>query len=219
VLEAARTHDLERCIVTSTSEVYGTALFTPITEEHPLQGQSPYSATKIGGDQIALSYHRAFELPVTVVRPFNTFGPRQSTRAIIPTIITQALWRDLIEVGSRDPSRDMVFVEDTANGFIELGESEKCIGEVTNLATNVGVTIGDLIDQIQAIAGTSLPVRENDDRRRPTKSEVFTLLGSAEMAKQRAGWSPRVSLEEGLTRTIDWFRKAGPVANAGEYRV
>lgn len=219
VLEAARTHDLDRCIVTSTSEVYGTALFTPITEEHPLQGQSPYSATKIGGDQIALSYHRAFELPVTVVRPFNTFGPRQSTRAIIPTIITQTLWRDLIEVGSRDPVRDMVFVEDTASGFIELGESDNCIGEVTNLATNVGVTIGDLIDQIQAIAGTSLPVKERQERRRPTKSEVFTLLGSAEQAKERAGWSPRVSLEEGLTKTIDWFRAAGPVENAGEYRV
>jgi len=219
VLEAARAHDLERCVVTSTSEVYGTALFTPITEDHPLQGQSPYSATKIGGDQIALSYYRSFGLPVTVVRPFNTFGPRQSTRAIIPTIITQALWRDVIEVGSRDPVRDMVFVEDTASGFIELGDAEACIGEVTNLATNTGVTIGDLIDQIQEQCGTSLDVRERDERRRPSKSEVFTLLGSAQLAQERAGWSPCVSLADGLTKTIDWFRNAGPVADAGEYRV
>ncbi len=169
VLEAARTHQLERCIVTSTSEVYGTALYTPIDEKHPLQGQSPYSATKIGADHIALSYHKAFDLPVTVVRPFNTFGPRQSTRAIIPTIITQALQRNVIEVGSRNPVRDMVFVEDTANGFIECGESEACIGEVTNLATNVGVSIGDLIDRIQSLAGTSLPVTERDERKRPEK--------------------------------------------------
>ncbi len=219
VLEAARTHQLERCIVTSTSEVYGTALYTPIDEKHPLQGQSPYSATKIGADHIALSYHKAFDLPVTVVRPFNTFGPRQSTRAIIPTIITQALQREVIEVGSRIPVRDMVFVEDTANGFIECGESEACIGEVTNLATNVGVSIGDLIDRIQNLAGTSLPVTERDERKRPEKSEVFTLLGSAELAKERCGWTPQVTLDEGLQRTIDWFRNSQPRDDVGEYRV
>lgn len=218
ILEAARTHGTERTIVTSTSEVYGTAIYTPIDEQHPLQGQSPYSATKIGADQIALSYHNAFGLPVAVVRPFNTFGPRQSTRAIIPTIITQAIQRDVIEVGSVDPVRDMVFVQDTANGFIEIGGSSACVGEVTNLATGVGVTIGDLIIQIQNIVGRDLPVVEKDERKRPTNSEVFTLLGSAEQAKQRCGWQPRVSLADGLAATVDWFRK-NTIKDAGVYRV
>jgi len=219
ILEAARTHGTERCVVTSTSEVYGTAIYAPIDEDHPLQGQSPYSATKIGSDQIALSYYRAFNLPVTVVRPFNTFGPRQSTRAIIPTIITQALQRDVIEVGSRDPVRDMVYVEDTAAGFIEVGQSTAGIGSVTNLATGVGVTVGDLIDRIQAIVGRNLPVVERDERKRPEKSEVFKLLGSAEKAKRETGWHPRVSLDEGLRRTIEWFRRSGHIQNVGEYRV
>lgn len=218
VLEAARTHGTERTIVTSTSEVYGTAIYAPIDEKHPLQGQSPYSATKIGADHISLSYHKAFELPVSVVRPFNTFGPRQSTRAIIPTIITQAIQRDVIEVGSVDPVRDMVFVHDTANGFIEIGNCDACIGEVTNLATNVGVTIGELIDQIQKIVGRDLPVQVKDERKRPSKSEVFKLLGSAELAKKRCGWEPQVSLAEGLSQTIDWFSK-NTIKDAGVYRV
>jgi NAD dependent epimerase/dehydratase len=218
VLEAARTHGTERTIVTSTSEVYGTAIYAPIDEKHPLQGQSPYSATKIGADHISLSYHKAFGLPVSVVRPFNTFGPRQSTRAIIPTIITQAIQRDVIEVGSVDPVRDMVFVQDTANGFIKIGSCDECIGEVTNLATNVGVTIGDLIEQIQQIVGRDLPVVEKSERKRPSKSEVFKLLGSAELAKQRCGWEPQVSLAEGLAQTIEWFRK-NTITDAGVYRV
>lgn len=219
VLEAARTRGIERTVVTSTSEVYGTAIYAPIDEEHPLQGQSPYSATKIGADQIALSYYRAFGLPVTVVRPFNTFGPRQSTRAIIPTIITQALHRDRIEVGSLDPVRDMVFVQDTANGFIELAQSNACIGEVTNLATGVGVTIGQLIDEIQTIVGRRLPVIEKEERKRPDKSEVFKLLGSAEKAAERANWRPRVTLSEGLRLTVDWFRRQQVTDDVGAYRV
>ncbi len=219
VLEAARNLGIQRTIVTSTSEVYGTAIYAPIDENHPLQGQSPYSATKIGADQIALSYYRAFNLPVTVVRPFNTFGPRQSTRAIIPTIITQALHRDVIEVGSRDPVRDMVFVEDTAQGFIDLGNSEACIGEVTNLATGVEVTVGQLIDEIQTIVGRNLPVVEKDERKRPGKSEVFKLLGSADKAAERAGWKSAVSLSEGLRRTIDWFRRQHVTDDVGAYRV
>lgn len=218
ILEAARNRQIARTIVTSTSEVYGTAIYAPIDEDHPLQGQSPYSATKIGSDQIALSYYRAFGLPVTVVRPFNTFGPRQSTRAIIPTIISQALQRDVIEVGSRDPIRDMVFVKDTARGFIACGESDACLGEVTNLATQVGVTVGELIDQIQAIVGRNLPVVERDERKRPEKSEVFKLLGSAKKAAERTGWKAEVSLAEGLRQTIDWFR-SHQVADVAAYRV
>jgi NAD dependent epimerase/dehydratase len=218
ILEAARTHQTERTLVTSTSEVYGTAIYTPIDEQHPLQGQSPYSATKIGADHISLSYHKAFGLPVAVVRPFNTFGPRQSTRAIIPTIITQAIQRDVIEVGSVDPVRDMVFVQDTADGFIDIGNCDACVGEVTNLATNVGVTIGDLIDQIKDIVGRDLPVVERDERKRPANSEVFKLLGSAEQAKQRCGWEPRHSLAAGLAKTVEWFRE-NTIKDAGVYRV
>jgi NAD dependent epimerase/dehydratase len=221
VLEAARAHGLERVVVTSTSEVYGTALYAPIDEEHPLQGQSPYSATKIGADHLALSYHRAFGLPVTVVRPFNTYGPRQSTRAVIPTVITQALFGDAIHIGSRDPVRDMVYVEDTAAGFLALADSPACVGRVTNLATGVGVTVGELIDQILALVGRRPPVIEAEERKRPEASEVFKLLGSAERARERAGWTPATPLAEGLARTIAWFREHFDPAQGrpGEYRV
>jgi NAD dependent epimerase/dehydratase len=221
VLEAARVHRLERVIVTSTSEVYGTARYTPIDEEHPLQGQSPYSATKIGADHLALSYHRAFGLPVTVVRPFNTYGPRQSTRAVIPTIITQALFANAIHIGSRDPVRDMVFVEDTVAGFLDLADSSACVGCVTNLATGVGVTVGELIDRIMGLVGRQLPIVEAEERKRPEASEVFKLLGSAERAQERAGWTPRTSLAEGLGRTIAWFREHSERARIRpeEYRV
>lgn len=221
VLEAARAHGVDRLVVTSTSEVYGTALFTPITEEHPLQAQSPYSATKVGADHLALSYHKAFGLPVTVVRPFNTYGPRQSTRAVIPTIITQALFGDTIQIGSRDPVRDMVFVEDTAKGFLALADSPQCVGTVTNLATGIGVTVGELIDRIQQLAGKQLPVIEKDERKRPEASEVFKLLGSARLASERAKWNPQTSLADGLAKTIDWFRAHtdGSSARIKEYRV
>jgi NAD dependent epimerase/dehydratase len=220
VLEAAREEGCERVVVTSTSEVYGTARYAPIDEEHPLQGQSPYSATKIGADHLALSYHRAFGTPVTVVRPFNTFGPRQSTRAVIPTVISQALNADSISIGSRSPVRDMVFVADTAAGFLAVADSPACVGTVTNLATGVGVTVGELIDRIQALVGRKLPVVETDERKRPEASEVFKLLGSAKLAKERAGWSPRVTLDEGLRHTIDWMRGRKDYAAAAKaYRV
>lgn len=219
ILEACREEKVERVLVTSTSEVYGTAIYAPIDEAHPLQAQSPYSATKIGADAISISYNKAFNLPVTVVRPFNTYGPRQSARAVIPTIITQALFGEEIRIGSRDPVRDMVFVEDTVAGFIALAWSSSSIGCVTNLATTVGVTVGDLIDRIQAIVGRTLPVRETEERKRPEASEVFKLLGSAKLAKERANWEPRVSLDEGLRRTVEWFRERKNVEPVGQYRV
>lgn len=219
ILEAAREEKVDRVLVTSTSEVYGTALYTPIDENHPLQAQSPYSATKIGADALAISYHKAFNVPVTVVRPFNTYGPRQSARAVIPTIITQALFADQIRIGSRDPVRDMVYVGDTVAGFMALSKSEATLGVVTNLATTVGVTVGELMERILAIVGRNLPIRETEERKRPEASEVFKLLGSAELAKTRAGWVPQISLDEGLRRTIDWFRSRKDVEPVGHYRV
>jgi dTDP-glucose 4,6-dehydratase len=219
VLEAAREEKCQRVIVTSTSEVYGTARYTPIDEEHPLQAQSPYSATKIGADAIALSYHRSFGLPVTVVRPFNTYGPRQSCRAIIPTVITQALFANEVRVGSTSPVRDLVFVEDTCRGFLALAESEACLGAVTNLATGHGVTVGQVIDKVLALVGRTLPVVVEEQRVRPEASEVFTLIGSSKKALERAGWKPHISLEEGLARTVDWFRSRQAASGVGEYRV
>jgi nucleoside-diphosphate-sugar epimerase len=219
VLEAAREEKVDRVLVTSTSEVYGTALYTPIDESHPLQAQSPYSATKIGADAVAISYHKAFNLPVTVVRPFNTYGPRQSARAVIPTVITQALFANEIRIGSLDPVRDMVYVEDTVQGFIALSKSDAALGSVTNLATTVGVTVGELIDSIQKLINRSLPIIETQERKRPEASEVFKLLGSATLAKERAGWTPSVSLEEGLKRTIAWFREHQHSEPVGQYRV
>ncbi|MEQ1826922.1 MAG: SDR family NAD(P)-dependent oxidoreductase [Pirellula sp.] len=219
VLEAARAEKSSRILVTSTSEVYGTALYTPIDEEHPYQAQSPYSATKIGADQIALSYYRSFNLPVTIVRPFNTFGPRQSARAVIPTIITQALYSKQITIGSRTPVRDMVYVKDTARGFLAIAQSDACVGQVTNLATGVGVTVGELADRIQNAVGKNLPVIESADRIRPEKSEVFTLLGANGQARERAHWSPTVDLQQGLDATIDWFRLHTDVTTVGHYQV
>jgi NAD dependent epimerase/dehydratase len=219
VLEAARTVGVDRVVVTSTSEVYGTACFTPITEEHPLQPQSPYSASKIGADHLALSYHLAFGLPVTVVRPFNTYGPRQSTRAIVPTVITQALYGEQVQVGSRTPVRDLVYVEDTVAGFLALADSPSCVGRVTNLATGTGVTVGDLIERIVGVVGRPLPVVESAQRMRPDTSEVFRLIGSADRAGERAGWSARVSLDEGLARTVAWFRSRGRPTDVAAYRV
>jgi NAD dependent epimerase/dehydratase len=219
VLEAAKLFGTERVVVTSTSEVYGTAQYTPIDELHPMQAQSPYSATKIGADHLALSYHRAFALPVTVVRPFNTYGPRQSTRAVIPTIITQAIGAKEVRLGSLDPVRDLVFVEDTVAGFIAAADSTACIGQVTNLATGVGVTVGNLVETIFRLTGKTLPVVETDERKRPESSEVFTLIGSAAQAKERAGWTARTSLEAGLAKTLHWFREQPTSTTVGEYRI
>jgi nucleoside-diphosphate-sugar epimerase len=207
VLNAARDLAVERTIITSTSEVYGTALYTPIDENHPLQAQSPYSATKIGADQLAISYHHAFGLPVTIVRPFNTYGPRQSTRAIIPTIMTQALAGDAIRLGNLTPVRDFVFVADTVAGFLAVADCPACAGRVTNLASGLGVTVRELVQRIVKLVGRDLPVIETEERKRPETSEVFELLGSAAVAQELAGWQARTPLDEGLAQTLAWVRR------------
>jgi dTDP-glucose 4,6-dehydratase len=205
VLMAARDFSVRRIVHTSTSEVYGTARYTPIDEAHPLQGQSPYSASKIGADKIAESFHRSFELPVVTLRPFNTYGPRQSTRAVIPTIITQALTRDEVKLGSLEPSRDFTFVRDTANGFMCVAEADNVLGQEVNLGNDNTIRIGDLVEKIFGIIGKHPKVVTDAKRVRPDKSEVMKLWASNQRAKTMIGWEPRISLDEGLKLTIEWI--------------
>ena len=219
ILEAVRKNDVEKLVITSTSETYGTAVYAPIDEKHPMQGQSPYSATKIGADKIAESYFLSFGLKVCTLRPFNTFGPRQSTRAVIPTIISQALNSNEIKLGSLDPIRDMLFVKDTARGFLMAGESERSVGEVINLGTGVGVTIGELVVKIQQILNTDKEIITDDQRIRPDKSEVFKLLCENNKAKEILKWEPMVNLTDGLNQTIEWFKKYNKNYNSSKYSV
>lgn len=225
VVQAARDLNVGRVIHTSTSEVYGTARFVPITEEHPLQGQSPYSATKIGADQIALSFHAAFGLGVAVARPFNTYGPRQSARAVIPTIITQLLaGQRRIRLGATHPTRDFNYVEDTVAGFIALAKSD-IAGEVVNFGSDFEVSIGDTARLIAEVIGTELEIEADDQRLRPAASEVERLWGSNEKARRLLGWSPahggRDGLKAGLARTVEWFRDPANLARykAGQYNI
>ena len=207
VLQAARRHDLERVIVTSTSEVYGTAKYVPIDETHPFQGQSPYSATKIGADRLAESFFRSFNLPVTIVRPFNTYGPRQSARAVIPTIITQLLaGNDEIRLGSLTPSRDFNYVKDTVNGFIKIAQSENTIGEEINIATQKEISIGELADELVRQIAPNARIVCDEVRLRPEKSEVNRLLGCNEKIKRLTDWEPKYTLEQGLAETIQFLR-------------
>lgn len=210
VVQAAQDLGVKRVVVTSTSEVYGTAQFVPITEEHPLQGQSPYSASKIGADQIALSFHRAFGTPVSVIRPFNTYGPRQSARAVIPTIITQILaGKKQIKLGSLHPTRDFNYVADTAAGFIAMANSDAAIGKVINVSSDFEVTIGDTVTLIKDIMNTDVEIITDDQRLRPDASEVERLWGSNAVAKELMRWTPDHGGEEGfrkgLEKTIAWF--------------
>lgn len=206
VLQAARDANVERVLVTSTSEVYGTARQVPITEEHQLQGQSPYSATKIGADHLALSYHLSFGTPVTVVRPFNTYGPRQSARAVIPTIITQLLaGAQELRLGSLTPTRDLVFVKDTAEAFITVAGSNSLIGEAVNIATEQEISVGDLAEKLMTLTGKRAVIVTSDERIRPVNSEVERLLGSAAKLKRHTGWAPGHDLDQGLKRTVEWF--------------
>jgi NAD dependent epimerase/dehydratase len=205
VLMAARDLGTRRVIHTSTSEVYGTAQYVPIDEKHPLQGQSPYSASKISADRIAESFYRAFEVPVVTLRPFNTFGPRQSMRAVIPTIIVQALTRDEVKLGSLEPSRDFTFVEDTVSGFLKAAEAEGVLGDEVNLGNDNTIRIGDLANKIFDIVGKTPKIVTDPQRIRPGKSEVMRLWASNEKAKRMIGWEPHISLDQGLRITVEWI--------------
>ncbi|WP_194190935.1 NAD-dependent 4,6-dehydratase LegB [Clostridium chrysemydis] len=207
VLQAARDLDTKRILITSTSEVYGTAKYVPIDEDHPYQGQSPYSATKIGADRLAESFYRSFNMPITIVRPFNTFGPRQSARAVIPTIIAQLLEGETeIKLGSLTPTRDFNFVKDTVNGFIEIANSENTIGEEINIATQREITIGELAEELIRQINPNAKIICDEERLRPEKSEVNRLLGSNEKIKKLTSWEPKYTFEEGLSETIKWFK-------------
>ncbi len=219
VMMAARDFSVRRVVHTSTSEVYGTARYVPIDEAHPLQGQSPYSASKIGADKIAESFYRSFEVPVVTLRPFNTYGPRQSTRAVIPTIITQALTSDEVKLGSLDPSRDFTFVVDTANGFVRVAEAENVSGEEINLGNDNTIRIGDLVEKICGIIGKNPKIVLDAQRIRPGKSEVMKLWASNEKAKRMIGWEPRISLDEGLRVTIEWISAHIDLYRPGQYTV
>jgi len=208
VLQAAREFKISRVLVASTSEVYGTAEYVPIDEKHIKQGQSPYSATKIAADSMAEAFYRSFNLPVTIVRPFNTYGPRQSGRAIIPTIITQLLSgvKD-VKTGSVYPTRDFVYIKDTVRGFIEIAKSEKTIGEEINIATQKEISIGDLALKIISMINPKAKLVIEKSRVRPKKSEVERLLGSNIKIKELTGWKPSYNIDKGLMETIAWFRK------------
>lgn len=207
VLQAARDYNVKRILITSTSEVYGTAQYVPIDEKHPKQPQSPYSASKIGADAIADSFYRSFSLPVTIVRPFNTFGPRQSARAVIPTIITQILNGEMkIKLGDLSPTRDLLFVKDTVRGFLEIAASDDLIGEECNIATNSETSIGTLAKRIINMINPDVEIVTDKERLRPEKSEVFRLFGNNEKLKKFTNWKPEYSLEKGLEETIQWFR-------------
>jgi dTDP-glucose 4,6-dehydratase len=207
VLNAARRHRIEKLIHTSTSEVYGSARYVPMDEAHPLQGQSPYSASKIGADKIAESYCRSFELPVITVRPFNTYGPRQSTRAVIPTIITQALSGGRVALGSLAPRRDFTFVTDTVEGFVKAATADCTPGITVNLGTGRDVSIGELAELIFSLLGRQLEIATETERVRPKDSEVDRLCSDPSLAAEVLGWKPEVSLEDGLRRSIDWMRE------------
>lgn len=219
ILLAARETGPERVVHTSTSEVYGTAQRVPIDESHPLQGQSPYSASKIGADKIAESFYRSFDVPVVTLRPFNTYGPRQSTRAVIPTIIAQALTQDVVRLGNLDARRDLTYVTDTAAGFLKVAEAAGVEGETFNLGAGFEITIGELAERIIGLVGRDVHVEIDPARLRPAKSEVGRLLSDNTLARERLGWQPQVSLDEGLQRTIAWVRDNLDRYDPGTYGV
>lgn len=219
LLNSARKYNIEKFIHFSTSEVYGTAQYVPIDESHPLQGQSPYSASKIAAEQLAMSFYYAFDLPVTVVRPFNTYGPRQPSRAIIPTIISQALVRDSISLGSLKPTRDLNYVSDTVDGILRMVESPNSTGETINLGSSKEISVGDLARKIFALLGKSPNIQCEDERKRPAKSEVERLLADNTKAKELLGWEPRITLNQGLLQTIEWVKNNPAFFQTDRYHV
>lgn len=214
VLQAARNLETSKVLITSTSEVYGTAQYAPIDEKHPYQGQSPYSATKIGSDRLAESFYRSFDMPITIVRPFNTYGPRQSARAVIPTIISQLLsGKDEIHLGSLTPTRDFNYVKDTVNGFYEIARTDKTIGEEINIATQQEISIGRLAEEIIKQINPNAKIICEKERLRPANSEVNRLLGSNKKIQRLTDWRVQYSLEDGIKETIEWIR-----SNLGNYK-
>ena len=207
VLEACREYDVQKIVHTSTSETYGTALYVPIDEKHPMQGQSPYSASKIGADKMAESYYKSFNMPIATLRPFNTYGPRQSARAVIPTIISQILaGKTEIKLGSLTPTRDFNFVKDTAEAFIKVAESEKTIGEVINSGSNYEITIGDTVRKIINIIGKDVRILCDDERIRPENSEVNRLWADNAKIRELTGWQPNYTIDQGLEATVEWIK-------------
>jgi NAD dependent epimerase/dehydratase len=219
VLMAARQFGVERIIHTSTSEVYGTALHVPIAEDHPLQGQSPYSASKIGADKIVESFYRSYDTPVVTLRPFNTYGPRQSARAVIPTIITQVLTQDVLRLGNLDALRDMTYVTDTVLGFLKVGEASGVEGMTFNLGSGEEIRIGELAQEIIDIVNKPIEIVVDAARLRPEKSEVQRLRSDNQLARKHLGWEPRVNLKEGLSETIDWIRDHLHLYRADQYQI
>lgn len=208
ILQACRDFDVKRVLITSTSEVYGTALYVPIDEKHPLQPQSPYSATKIGADTLAESFYRSFNLPVTIVRPFNTYGPRQSARAVVPTIVSQLLSGcKEIKLGSLHPTRDLNYVADICNGFISLAKCDEAVGKTINIGSGQEISIRDLATFLIKLIRPGVKISSKDIRKRPEKSEVERLVCDSGLIKKLTGWKPETSLEEGLRTTIEWFKK------------
>ena len=220
IMQASLDEGVEKVVHTSTSEVYGTAKYVPIDENHPLQGQSPYSASKIGADMLAHSYFLSFNAPVAIIRPFNTFGPRQSARAVIPTIISQAISAQEIQLGSLLPIRDLTYVKDTVNGFIKVAESDNSIGEIINIGNGKGITIGELAKKILILMDCpNLPIHADVDRVRPEKSEVMQLICDNSKAKNMIGWSPQFSLDQGLQETIRWIKLHQNMYKSDAYNV
>jgi NAD dependent epimerase/dehydratase len=219
VLQAARDLNIQRVVHTSTSEVYGTAKQVPIDERHPLQGQSPYSASKIGADKLAESFFLSFALPVVTIRPFNTFGPRQSARAVIPTVISQCFAGNVVNLGSLHPTRDFNYVANTVDGFIRGAQSDGAIGQTINVGSGSEISIGDVAQRIIKIMGKAVEIRHEDKRTRPEASEVERLIADNSLARRVLGWEPIVSLDDGLRRTIDWIREHPGGYRAGTYAV
>jgi len=220
VIESAKNNNLSQIVITSTSETYGSAKKIPIDEMHPLSGQSPYAASKIAADQIALSYYSSFNLPIKIVRPFNTYGPRQSLRAIIPTIISQILKKkDYIKLGNLSPTRDFLFVKDTCNGFLEILKSDKFFGETVNIGLNSEVSIKDLADKILKIMNSNISIKKESARIRPSKSEVDRLCCDNKKILTQTSWKPSYNLEKGLKETIDWFKKFDDLNKSDIYNI